>query len=67
MYEKGPEILIPRLNFHHQSPNMIVEMHHSRLVGYPVLIFMIGVLIGIPVADCALVVPGGHNLHMVVE
>lgn len=67
MSHEDEEVLILRQNLHLQTPNSVVEMNNRRFLISLVCIFFISVLISVVVANNALVIPGRHDVQVIVN
>lgn len=66
MNHEHEQIFPQRLDFNNQPSDLIVEMDDGGLILSGVGIFSEGVLVGVVIADGGLMVPGRHDIDVVV-
>jgi len=67
MNEKSGKSLFSGCYLDHQASDIIVKVDGARLPLNGVRIFLVSVLIGVVVADCALMIPGGDDIQVVMD
>jgi len=65
--EEGGEGLLAGQHLDHEPSDVVVEVDDPRLPLDGVRVLLIGVLIGVVVAHCPLMVPGGHDIQMIMN
>lgn len=67
MDEEDEEVLASRSYLDYEAADCVVEVHNGRLVVHVVWVFFVGVLVGVVIVDCALVVPSWHDIQMIMN
>lgn len=67
MDEEDEEVLASWGYLDYQATDCVVEVDYGRLVVHVVCVFFVGVLVGVVIADCALVVPSWYDVQMVMD
>lgn len=65
--EEDEEVLTSWGYLDYQATDCVVEVDHGRLVVHIVCVFFVGVLVGVVIVDCALVVPSWYDVQMVMD
>ena len=67
MYREKEEILAVGSDLHGEATDLVIEVHHRRLILGRVRVLGVCVLVCVEVVDGALVVPGGDDVYVVMR
>ena len=67
MYHEEEEVLAVGSDLHGEAANLVIEVHHWRLILSRVRVLGVCVLVCVVVVDGALVVPGGDDVYVVMR